>query len=135
MQRRLHATAASPFAPAFARWPAAPAPAPKPAKKKKTILISCSLRTLHMWHLLHTGDQFGSHGGTGVFRTPFRSPLFSSTGSLNHVFLNPVSLEHVCFINCSLSLLPSACFPQPSCMHFPITSPSAPHNQRISSLY
>ena len=73
--------------------------------------------------------------GTGVFRTPFRSPLFSSTGSLNHVFLNPVSLEHVCFINCSLSLLPSACFPQPCCMHFPITSPSTPHNQRISSLY
>jgi hypothetical protein len=98
------------------------------------------LKTLRIRHLMNTGDQFSTHGGhrgiqIGYSDSLSAQPCFPQPASLNHVFLNPVSLEHVCFINCSLSLLPSACFPQPSCMHFPITSPSAPHNQRISSLY
>ena len=59
------------------------------SKNKIEILFSCSLRTLHTWHLLHTGDQFDSHGGhRGIQNTFPLTPIF-------------------------LSRFPQPCFPQP----------------------
>jgi hypothetical protein len=131
---------------ASARWASCPSAQAGEIKKNYRNFIFLhynhywSIRTLQIWHLMHTGDQFGAHGGHQGIKNLFPlSTLFSSTRSINHVFLNLVSLDHVCFINFSLSLFPSACFPQP---YFPQLCPASltfpqhhPHNQRISSLH
>jgi hypothetical protein len=86
---------------------------PSQQKKQKTILISCSLRTLHMWHLLHTGgsvrftwwapgysEPLSAHP---YFPQPVPSTMFSSTLFPSNMFAS--------------STVPSVYFPQPASLN------------------
>jgi hypothetical protein len=98
MQRRLHATAASPFAPAFARWPAAPAPAPKPAKKKKNNFNFLQPQnTSHVAPTAHRGSVRFTWWHRGI-QNPF---------PLTPIFLN--RFPQPCF--------PQPCFPRTCLLH------------------
>ena len=74
--------------------------------------------------------------GTGVFRTPCRSTLFSSTrflnlAALNHASLNPAYIASLNLVSISLQFSPASLDP----VYFLTFPQHHPHNQRISSLH
>jgi hypothetical protein len=98
-----------------------------------------SIRTLQIWHLMHTGDQFGAHGGhraiqnlfplNPILLNPFSQPCFPQP-----CFSRPCLLRQPFTQPISLTLLPFTLFPSiVSC--FPTFPQHNPHNQRISSLF
>ena len=132
MQPRLHATAASPFAPA--RWPLHQRWRPsRREKKNRNFIFFQPQNTSHVASTAHRGSVRFTWWHRGI-QNPF---------PLNPVFLN--RFPQPCF--------PQPCFPRTCLLHqlfpqstslsllpstflhaFPYHSPSAPHNQRISSL-